>query len=406
MNNIKPKSFFILCGNTAYNRGDRLNLSAQIDLLQDSFPDCTITTSSFKPEQDAKWYNATIVPRGKYVLNKAERAAIKQCDIVIWGGGALIADNSCRILIAFWAVQISIVRLWLRKPVIAWAHGVITNTLLGRILANIPYSLCKTITVRDSNSLAAIKRISPKLLKKTTLTADPAVFIKSSPQDLPKVLHTILGKNKMNIAISPTFWPFYYHTNDIIPYILLRKFKSQRYRNQIQINAYLQGLQRITDHLISQYDANIILLPHYPDGSWPDTEYLQRIKANSQYSHNIHVETGDTLSPNEYASLWQQCQFGITVSLHQTTVALAVGTPCFQFTYEPKGVDFYNALGLENHMSDWKVLFDKAHHLRMQKKIDYSIAHTSDLLMNVNNTIEIIKNNAQKNITVLKNIMT
>lgn len=401
----RPSSFFILCGNTAYNRGDRLNLSAQINLLQDSFPDCKITTSSFKPEQDAKWYNATIVPRGKYIINKAERTAIKQSNIVIWGGGALIADNSCRILIIFWAVQISIVRLWLRKPVMAWAHGVITNTLLGRLFANIPYSLCSAITVRDSNSLQAIKRISPALLKKTTLTADPAIFIKESIDQCPKEIKSLLKADKMNIAISATFWPFYYHTNDIIPYILLRKFKNQRYRNQYQINVYLKGLQAIAEHFIVQHNANIIFLPHYPHTSWPDTEYLQRIKSASSYEKHITIEEGDLLNPNQYATLWKQCDFGVTVSLHQTTVALAMDTPCFQLTYEPKGVDFYNVLGLQAHMADWGALFDSKKYPALHAAISYSFNNSAELLSNSKKHISTIKTNALQNIEVLKIIM-
>lgn len=394
--------FFILCGNTAYNRGDRLNLTAQIYVLRNAFPHCKITTSSFKPEQDAQWYKANIVPRGKYILNQAERTAIAQSDIVIWGGGALIADNSCRSLIVFWAIQICMVRFWLRKPVMAWAHGVIVNTKLGRLFAKIPYSLCQVITVRDSNSLNAIKCISPKLVQKTTQTADPAILIQKSPHQLPSKIKAMLSNDRINIAISPTFWPFYYHTNDIIPYILLRKFKSQRYRDQKRIHAYLQGLQHITEHLIINHNANIILLPHYPHSSWPDTEYLQRIKANSQYSKNIHIETGDALSPNEYAALWEHCDFGVTVSLHQTTVALAMNTPCFQLTYEPKGVDFYNTLGLQKHMADWQALFKPRQWAELCIQIDQSMALGMLPIKEMQSQWSALKKAAHKNIEILQ----
>ncbi len=97
---VPPTRICILCGNAAHNRGDRANLSAQISLLRTRLPDADITVCSDRPDIDKSWYGVTIVPRGMPCSLRLFHA-LKKADVVVWGGGALIADNAGRLLIPY-----------------------------------------------------------------------------------------------------------------------------------------------------------------------------------------------------------------------------------------------------------------------------------------------------------------
>jgi hypothetical protein len=60
-------NLYILCGNATFNRGDRVNLLAQIQLLKHKFPDADINVDSFRPEVDQAWYGVRVVKRSWFL---------------------------------------------------------------------------------------------------------------------------------------------------------------------------------------------------------------------------------------------------------------------------------------------------------------------------------------------------
>ena len=127
-----PKRFVILCGDATYNRGDRGNLTSQLDLIRTQFPDAHITVDSFRPEVDKHWYEAEVLSRSLKSW-RSHLKAILRADAVIWGGGALLVDHSSRIKIPYWTVRIALIKC-LRKPVMVWAQGMIIKTRLSAVL--------------------------------------------------------------------------------------------------------------------------------------------------------------------------------------------------------------------------------------------------------------------------------
>ena len=79
-----PK-IYILCGNATYNRGDRGNLTAQLDLLLERFPGADITIDSFRKDIDEHWYPVRVIERGAFLSFK-QLAYLARADVVVWGG--------------------------------------------------------------------------------------------------------------------------------------------------------------------------------------------------------------------------------------------------------------------------------------------------------------------------------
>lgn len=335
-----PMRICILCGNAAHNRGDRANLSAQIALLKKRFPDALLTVCSDRAATDRKWYGVNVVPRGMPCSWALFRALV-QADLVIWGGGALIADNAGRLLIPYWLLLICFVKIVLRKPVIAWAHGLVITTRTGALLGRMALTLCDKVTVRDEGSLRTARRLGITAVR----TADPAVLFRPADADTGRSLLQGAGipDAARLIGITPTFWQYYHHPHDLLPYAIARKMGFRKSRGMKEIDTLIGALAATADRLISG-GAHIILLPRYASAPWPDLSFLQQIKERCAKPASVTVYTGD-LPPEQYFSLWHHLDAVLSVALHDAVVAATLGVPTVQIVYEEKGADFASDIG-------------------------------------------------------------
>lgn len=369
---LNPPSFYILCGNATYNRGDRFNLAAQTQLLQQTFPKCKITVASYNAELDADWYNnVTIVQRSMFFFSREQIRQICASDMVIWGGGALIADNACRLLIPWWGVQLFFIRFILRKPIMAWAHGTVLETRVGRWCARKIYNWCSIITVRDRGSLEDVLSLN------TTTTphfaADPACMISPSA---PRIGKNILQQESVSlhrplVGITLTFWPFYSNKKDVFPYMLGRKLGLRTSENNTQLQLFLSRMRSIAEHIIAKHHVDVLFLPRYPNTTWEDIPLTKSLIRDSKYHHHMRIIEKDIYSPEEYASIWHHLEFSISTALHDTIISTALDVPCYQFAYERKGVNFYEDLHLTQCMSTWDELLGTEKEFdRILKRVD------------------------------------
>lgn len=347
-------SFYILCGNAAYNRGDRGNLAAQIALLKSRYPESRITVGSYRAEVDRLWYDADVVPRG-FFCSRAARKAIKESDVVIWGGGALIADNACRLLVPFWWLQLLLIKHVLKKPVMAWAHGIVTETRIGAWIGRKAYALVDRITVRDAGSMSKLRAmdiITPAHVQ----TADPAVLLESaSVRTCESILESegIPLRDRPLMIVAATFWPFQQRSTDIFPYMLARRMGLRRNRERSPaVRRYLQELSLLAQKLTDECGADVLFLPVYPAKQWPDTALLEEAAKHSNRPDNVFVLKHDDYAPEEYLSLWHRAAGCVSTSLHHGIFSHVMDCPCVMISYEPKCGEFSKSMGTDDRMID------------------------------------------------------
>lgn len=388
---------YILCGNAAYNRGDRGNLYSQISLLKEKYPAADIVFDSFRPEIDKNWYGARVVQRG-WLLSFQQIKEISNSDIVVWGGGALIADNAFKLIIPMWLMIIAFTKLILGKPVMAWSHGVILETSFGSVLANIVYKLVSVITVRDVDSYNALincKIDSSKIIK----TADPAILLNISNPESGRTIISSLGLSKTFVVIAPTFWPFHHRKNDFIPYMVKAKYCTQAVQ-QDELS-FCQSIISTINYITEKTDREVILIPHYPARPWRDLDNLKTIKSKCQQSKLVHVLETDDYAPNDFASIYHCADLVIAGSLHDAVFANSLNKPVIQINYENKCNQFAAAINTSNWTIEIDRLIDADGSKELQQMIDRIATEwpgrQAEILLNVNK----YKKLAYENINIL-----
>lgn len=373
----KPPRFYILCGNAAHNKGDRGNLASQLNLLRESFPGADITLDSYEARRDRGWYDARIVKRSRYFLSLPQFWYLWRADTVIWGGGALIADNSGRLLVPYWLAIILTVRLLLGKPVMAWAQGIVLETKLGTLLGALALNLATIVTVRDRGSYALLAKL--RLLPPLRRTADPAILLTPSSKETGEALLAANGivrrEGKAIFAIAPTFWHFYHQPQDWAPYPLNTKYFERDEPRQGGLASYKHGLAALADRLAEMYDATIVLLPRYASSDWKDVQYLHEIRALMTRQDHVHVFTDDSHRPEDYYSMWHCFDFIIGMALHDVIFATSTNRPCVHLFYEDKGRDFFEALGAEARLLHWQSLTNPQGRERIMAAIIFTLTH-------------------------------
>ncbi len=355
MKTAGPK-FYILCGNAAYNRGDRGNLKTQLEMLRQAYPTAQITLDSFAPEQDQQWFDATVLKRGT-VPSKTQRRAMREADVIIWGGGALLADNACRTLVPYWCLMIFYTKFILRKKICAWAHGVVLETRTGKFFAKIALRCVDRITVRDQNSFQTIEGLKVKNLKMRQ-TADPAVALTAAGRDEGEKILAETGADgsKKIIGFSLTFWHLFYQAKDLIPYFMGRKWGLYANRNRELCETYLQGAAALIQELLDRRDCQIVLIPRYPCPPWADVPLLESIVRRTP-PQKVFILKRDDYPPGLYFSIFKRLDLLISVALHDAIFSLSQGRPAIGLPYEPKGWDFFEAAGMKKFARDWRTLF-------------------------------------------------
>jgi polysaccharide pyruvyl transferase WcaK-like protein len=358
-NASRPLRLYILCGNAAYNRGDRANLLTQIRLIRERFPDADITLDSFDPEVDACRYGVRVVKRALF-LSREQFDCLKRADAVIWGGGALLADNACMTLVPWWYVMLVVVKGLLKKPVMAWSHGVVLETAAGRFFAARALNSVDIISVRDRNSLETVNRLHLK--QPAVLTADPVVCLQPSAAERGRELlaaNDVPQDGRPLIGICPTFWPFYHRSSDLIPYMFGRKFRLYGSRNRKRIERHNRTLREVVDILLQRHDARIVFFPRYPCAPWPDVELLRGIAAGSVHPERVSVIESDKIGPADYFAMFHVFSGFICTAMHDAIVATILGRPCVHLYYEQKGLDFFSEIGALSFAREWRCLFEE-----------------------------------------------
>lgn len=394
----------IFPGNSAFNCGDRANLYATLSLLRECYPNADLVTESYEPERDRHWYPARIVKKG-WLLNWQQLKEIYHADIIVWGIGAVVADNSCRTLIPFWMLVIAICKYVFGKTIFGWAHGIVIRTEPGSFFAQFLLSWPDALTVRDQNSLDTVHRVTRGRVH-AHLTGDAGILISPASKERAEELlkeHEI-PLDRPIIAIIPTFWPLLHCSSDIIPYLLARKLGLRPRRNSQRVALLQSGLTRMINGILESSDATVMLIPHYPALPYEDVSYLSEIRAATHTPARVVVAAGQQYGPYDYFSLWRRFDLLITSSLHAGIVATATGCPCIHFYYEPKGEEFFRTANALHRCLDWIALFDSANDLRIQTLIQ-AVLQNPSIGRCSPEVVETLKENARENQKLLEVLM-
>ena len=296
------------------NAGDEAVLYAIIESLrQEGIED--ITVLSAKPEETAALYQVKAADRwGKKTLYQA----VKNCDLLISGGGSLLQDVTSKNGILYYLGIIGLAQ-FKKKPVMIYAQGIgpIGHERNRRLTAKL-LNKAQAITVRDLPSRQAL--LDMGVHQAVQVGVDPVMGLEASRVDAGwgRAALEALGWQPEG---GPTLM------------IAIRPWTEEGER--------LRELALTGDHFANRGWQVVFLPMHYGE----DNEESQRV---ADIMHQPALILPDNYTPLETMALFQNSDLVLGMRLHTLIMAAVLGKPMAAISYDPKIDGFMQSLRLEN----------------------------------------------------------
>lgn len=335
---IHVKKIVIISGDATHNRGDRAILAGHIHILRSLFPHCQLSAFSWMHERDSRWFDIRMYHAGS--LSDYSRV-IREADFVLWGGGELLQDDTSRVKIPYWWVRLHHIHM-LNQNIIGAGQG------LGPIRHTLPKDLTRRIfhmirlyIARDTYSEPVLRSLG--ITTPVISSADPAIFLKPSETPIDKFANqesAIL--NNPFIAIAPRRW--FHQRSQWIPHEYAVRFKLRPIPGQKEYSLMIRSLARIADELIEKTSLPIVFFPMYVLGHEGDDMMSQKIINSMRHADRTTILRGD-YPPTEFMKLMANARIMIGLRLHATILSTNAGVPSMNFSYAPKGKNYFERLG-------------------------------------------------------------
>jgi len=266
------------------NLGDELLLSSFLQNMKEIAPSAEINVYSKYPQDTKKTYNVNAIPRNNFL-------AVKDYDILVFGGGGLIQNSTSIKSLMFYLLHVVLAKFY-RKKVVLLAQGI--GPLSGRfakIISRIIINMTDLITVRDESSKSLLKSIG--VTKPIEVTAD-LVFSLEFP----------IEKNSSHaIGIS----------------VRSANVASDKYRLEIsKFIKYLMGMSK-----------SVVLL------CLKEEDILEAKKINELLANQV-----DIVSPMQVVNKMRSLDVIIGMRLHSLILATMMKIPFVALSYDPKVASF------------------------------------------------------------------
>ncbi len=346
------------------NAGDEAMLAAILDSLSDRAPGCRITVISGNPERTRAMHGTASIHRFNYF--EIVRA-IRQCDLLISGGGSLLQDvTSDRSL--YYYLSIIGIAVAAGKPVMLYAQGIgpirksKARLWAGRLLNQVDY-----ITIRDLHSKEELESMG---VTKPEIEVTADAVLSMHPVD-------------RNIGLSILKK---YHISEVKPRVGIS------IRNWENPGEYQQAFALAADQLIEN-GCEVIFIPMQHKG---DVAASRSIAEMMKYSPCILDEEYTTV---EAMSLIGCMDAVVGVRLHALIFSALMKVPMVGISYDPKVASFLHMIGEKVH-SDIYALTSQGLYEEVQQKLE-----AGRLRGEVNNRIDWLRDRSAENARIALRII-
>lgn len=286
------------------NSGDEailLSMHKNIERMGDNI---NITVLSNRPEETKAKYGVDVVYRFSF---KEVFNAIKNCDVVLSGGGSLLQDSTSTRSLMYYLSIILLAKL-LRKKVMLYANGI------GPVSKNFNRQIVKTvvnkadlITLREGYSYEELKSMG--VSAKSFVTADPVFTLDGISKDEAYKLF-----EKANIP-----------TDKEIVGVSVRNVKHWRNEDE-----FVEEMAYLCDTIYEKYNRNIVFIVMQVPNDIRISEKVHEKMKNPSYILR------DSYSPYEIMGIIGCMSFIVSMRLHTLIFAARQRVPLVGFVYDPK----------------------------------------------------------------------
>jgi len=295
------------------NAGDEAMLAAILEAILEVIPDANITVISGNPDYTSKKHGVKAI--GRFDAFKI-LAAIKNCDLLISGGGSLLQDVTSNRSLYYYLSIIKLATFFKRK-VMLYAQGIgpIRKAQARKAVARVVNDVTM-ITVRDEKSKIELENLGvskPPMV----VTADAVLSMHPVDETIGKRLlkdYKLTGVNP-RIGVSVRNW-----------------------KNKI---SYRQELATCLSILQKEKQADIIFIPmHYPDDVREAKEIASLMDTTPIVLDRVYTTT-------ELLALTGSMDIVVGVRLHALVFASLMDKPVIGISYDPKINNFLHMIGKE-----------------------------------------------------------
>jgi len=283
------------------NSGDEAILKSIVRDFREINPDIDITALSNNPDKTSKEYNINAINR----LNVMKIAqAVKNCDLVISGGGSLLQDmTSTRSLLYY--LSIIKIGLMFNKKIMLYANGIgpinspVNIKRVKKVIDNVDL-----ITLREPESFNELSRMGiskPRII----VTADPVLTTEPVSKDKVDEIFKIenISENGEYIGVNIRNWK---HSNDL---------ESQ--------------LAESLEHIYNTYKLIPVFIPMYQSD-------MDVIKVTGEKMKIPYIILSKIYEPEELIGIIGRMRLVIAMRLHTLIYSSITATPMVGLIYDPK----------------------------------------------------------------------
>lgn len=309
---IPPKRIVISGYYGFSNTGDEAVLASIIAGLRDRCgEDLDILVLSAAPEQTAGMYAVRSTRRTDMLQ---VREAVRDCDLLISGGGSLLQDATSFKSLAYYLLVITTARCAHRKVMILGQGIGPLRRLSSREFTRRAVDGIPLITVRDEGSAELLAQIGVTH-SRIEVTADPTFALDPCPSE---ETHEILA----GLGIGPA--------EDVVA-VALREWPEGP-----RIEA--AAVEALTD-LADRLPARLLLVPMQAPN-----DVLMASRISRTLGDRVAVLPGE-YAPAQVMGVISACRMVVAMRLHALIFAASAGVPAIGISYDPKVESFLQAAG-------------------------------------------------------------
>jgi len=287
--------------------------------------------------------------------------AIKNCDVLLSGGGSLLQDRTSTRSLLYYLSIIKLAKM-MGKKVMIYANGIgpvekkNNRNLVKKVIDKIDL-----ITLREENSLEELKNMGVDNIN-AFITADP-VFTMDGIDRLKS--EEILKREGIPV-------------DKPIVGVSVRNWKA--------IDKFLEFFAMLCDKVYEETGRTILFIPMQLPNDMGVSKIVQKAMKKPSY-----ILAGE-LSPTETMGIIGAMDFVMSMRLHTLIFAARQRIPLIGFSYDPK-IDYYlNEFGMPNGGETEKINIDEAF-----KMIEDIIANRGEYVKKLDASVTALEKLANKN---------
>ena len=281
-----------------------------------------------------------------------------------------------------WRLYYLSLGLVLKKPVVIYAEGVGPfHSSVAKLLSRWFFNKCVYLSVRDKLSHDYLKELG--INKKIDIVADSAFLL--NPSNDSGLDYRQHGNKLIGVAVSKLVTQYGFKYGD----------------NTDSYKAFLQLVSEVIDWMITNFNANVILIPHVVQIKRDDFETAQDILGLVKHKDSVEIVNKD-LNASQLKNVISNCDLIIASRMHAAIAGLSSLVPVIGIAYSHKMGGVLADAGIDTVIDikhlDWNIttVIDKTlkNSQKIKERLGESIPETMKLAeIPAKRIAEILKSN-------------